>query len=247
MLELKECKMNHVELCAKINELREMEGNRKTIREDNLLTKIRKEVNILQELKLKSKEYFQESTYINSRGKEYPTFLISIKGLEWLRDNNIHDVKAYSEIIKELNPNYEMEHINIAPNYIRKELLIHKILLAWFDENQIKTQYPVLDYRLDYYIPDCYLIIEYDEESGHKDKEKDNKRMNEIIDYLYWNEFSKNPDVSYNEIEEYKNKKEDVIQVIRIKEFEEEKGLNELFEFLTGDVRYYSKLENLIR
>ena len=126
-------------------------------------------------------------------------------------------------------------------------MLINKILLAWFEEGQIKSQYPVLNYRLDYYIPDCYLVIEYNEATGHKDIEKDDKRKEDIINYLYWNEFAKNPNVSYDEVELYENKKEDVIEFIRIKEFEEEKGLNELFEFLTGDVKWSSKLKNLNR
>ena len=244
MLELKECKINHVELCSKINELREMEGNRKTMREDNFLTKIRKEINVMQELELKSKEYFQESTYTNSRGKKYPTFLISIKGLEWLRDNNIHDVKAYSEAIKELNPSYNQEYINIASTNTRKELLINQILLAWFNKDQIKTQYPVLNYKLDYYIPDVQLVIEYDELTGHKDKIKDKNRMDEIVDVLY-EEWAKGTDE--DDYEKYQNNKYDIIEVIRIKEGEEHKGLNELFEYLTGDVKYYSRLDNLTR
>ena len=75
----------------------------------------------------------------------------------------------------------------------------------------------------------------------------DNKRKEDIINYLYWNEFAKDPDVSYDDVELYENRKEDVIEFIRIKEFEEEKGLNELFEFLTGDVKWSSKLKNLNR
>ena len=38
-----------------------------------------------------------------------------------------------------------------------------------------------LDYKLDYYIPDCYLVIEYNEATGHKDIEKDNKYLFKII------------------------------------------------------------------
>lgn len=255
MLELKECKMNHVELCDKINELREMEGNRKTIERADLLKKIIKEINVMKELKLESEEYFQESTYINTRGKEYPTFLISIKGLEWLRDNNIHDVKAYSEAIKELNSSYSQEYINIASTNTRKELLINKILLAWFNESQIKTQYTVLNYRLDYFIPSCKLIIEYDEESGHKDKEKDNKRMNEILNYIFdkWKHAESKEDYKFYDEDDWAERENDnlkpneIFTVIRIKEFEEEKGLNELFEFLTGDKKWASKLINLNR
>lgn len=243
----KEISMNHVELCELINKLREEEGNNKVLLSKNLLAKIRKEVETMKTLGIKAEEYFIKSKYKDKKGEMRPTFLISIKGLEWLRDNNIQDVKAYSYAIKTLNPDYKATHINIASTAIRKEILINKILLAWFEEDQIKSQYQVLNYRLDYYVPDCYLIIEYDESTGHKDIGKDNKRKKDIIDYLYWNEFAKDPDVSYDEVELYKNRKEDRIEFIRIKEFEEEKGLNELFEFLTGDIKWASKLENLNR
>ena len=239
--------MNHVELCELINKLREEEGKRKQLDKSDLLKKIKKEVSAMESLGLRAEEYFIKSKYKDIKGELRPTFLITIKGLEWLRDNNIHDVRAYSHAIKILNPNYKVEHINIASTATRKEVLINKILLAWFEEDQIKSQYPVLNYRLDYYIPDCYLVIEYDEASGHKDIEKDNKRKEDIIDYLYWNEFAKDPDVPYDDVELYENRKEDRIEFIIIKEFEEEKGLNELFEFLTGDVRWSSKLENLNR
>lgn len=255
MLELKECKMNHVQLCAKINELRKMEGNRKTIDKSDLLKKITKEVKTLQTLGFNTEEYFKSNEYKDKSGKMNRTYEISIKGLEWLRDNNIHDVRAYSHAIKELNPNYEIEHINIASTHIRKELLIHKILLAWFDENQIKTQYTVLNYRLDYFIPSCKLIIEYDEESGHKDKEKDNKRMNEILNYIFdkWKHAESKEDYKFYDEDDWAERENDnlkpneIFTVIRIKEFEEEKGLNELFEFLTGDKKWASKLINLNR
>lgn len=242
----KHIEMKSNELNDLLNGWRAEEGKGK-VRHNNLLTKIRKEVETIKSLGLEGEEYFIESTYKDKQGKTQPAFLITIKGLEWLRDNNIHDVNAYSCAIKTLNPNYKLEYINVASTATRKEVLINKILLAWFEECQIKSQYPVLNYRLDYYIPDCYLVIEYDEVTGHKDIEKDNKRKEDIINYLYWNEFAKNPDESYDDVELYENRKEDVIKFIRIKEFEEEKGLNELFEFLTGDVKWASKLENLNR
>lgn len=126
MLELKECKMNHVELCDKINELRKQEGNRKIMREDNFLTKIRKEVNILQELKLKdSLLNFKESTYINTRGKEYSTYEMNRDGIlqmcasesVYVRAKMIEYINTLEEqvsemdrlILKSLDPNLTKE------------------------------------------------------------------------------------------------------------------------------------------
>ena len=231
----KEIKMNHVELCELINKLRAEEGNTKKLMTKNLLAKIRKEVETLKSLGLNNRLNFKPVEYKDNKGEMRPTYLISVKGLEWLRDVNVHDVRAYNEAIKFLDPNYNQEYIHIAPTYIRKELLIYQVLLAWFNENQIKTQYPVLDYKVDYYIPDCNLIIEYDEVSGHKDKEKDDKRMKEILNYLF-EEWKNKPEIDDCDLK-YFNTPEKAFYVIRIKEGEENKGLTELFELIV-DIEY---------
>ena len=151
MLELKECKMNHVELCAKINELRKMEGNKKIMREDNFLTKIRKEVNILQELKLKdSLLNFKESTYINTRGKEYPTYEMNKDGIlqmcasesVYVRAKMIEYINTLEEqvseldrlILKSLDPNLTKEE-RIEIERRRAELSKERDEKAsWFDD-----------------------------------------------------------------------------------------------------------------
>ena len=151
MLELKECKMNHVELCGKINELRKMEGNRKELREDNFLTKIRKEVNILQELKLKdSLLNFKESTYINTRGKEYPTYEMNKDGIlqmcasesVYVRAKMIEYINTLEEqvseldrlILKSLDPNLTKEE-RIEIERRRAELSKERDEKAnWFDD-----------------------------------------------------------------------------------------------------------------
>lgn len=151
MLELKECKMNHIELCVKINELREMEGNRKELREDNFLTKIRKEVNILQELKLKdSLLNFKESTYINTRGKEYPTYEMNRDAIlqmcasesVYVRAKMIEYINTLEEqvseldrlILKSLDPNLTKEE-RIEIERRRAELSKERDEKAnWFDD-----------------------------------------------------------------------------------------------------------------
>ena len=90
------------------------------------------------------------------------------------------------------------------------------------------------------------IIIEYDEFDTHRNKYvEDCKRMEEITDYLF-EEWRNDPDGDAYDQQKF-TKKEQIFKVVRIKEFEEEKGLNELFEFLTDDVRICSKLKNLKR
>lgn len=235
-----EITMTSLEVVDLINKFREEEGNRALLTHPHFMRDIRKEIKDLENFGIK------KSTYKDKQNKERPCYILNYECINYLKNNSKHDIPAYCYMLDKINGNET--NIEIMPATLtRKELLIKQVLLAWFDENQIYEQYPILNYRVDYYIPDCDLIIEYDEASGHKDIEKDNKRKEDIIDYLYWNKFAKDPYVPYDDVELYKNRKEDVIEFIRIKEYEENKGLNELFEYLTLDVRYASKLVNLNR
>lgn len=107
-----EIKMNHVEVTELINRFRELEGNRKTLRPDSLLDKIRKEVKTMKELKLKnSLRNILESTYVNSRGKEYPTFIMNRDGIlqmcasesVFVRAKIIEYINALENKLKELS------------------------------------------------------------------------------------------------------------------------------------------------
>lgn len=151
MLELKECKMNHVELCAKINELREMEGNRKTIERADLLKKIIKEINVMKELKLEnSLGNFSESTYTNSRGKKYPTYIMNRDAIlqmcasesVYVRAKMIEYINTLEEqvseldrlILKSLDPNLTKEE-RIEIERRRAELSKERDEKAsWFDD-----------------------------------------------------------------------------------------------------------------
>lgn len=252
ILKNEEVRINSVELVELINKFRKTEGNGKELKHKTFLEKIRKEVNTLQSLGFDVDKYFKSTSYINSQNKEQPCCEVTIKGLEWLRDNSKHDVRAYIYAIQQLDPNYKQEVINIAATGTRKELLINQVLLAWFNKEQIKTQYPVLNYRIDYFIPDVDLIIEYDEKYHKYYHEEDKKRMDAILNELFikWKNAESKEDYEFFseddwfERETY-TKPSQQFKVIRIKEFEEYKGLNELFEYLTGDVKCASILENL--
>lgn len=248
----KEVRMTSLEVVKLINNFRREEGNEVELLHKNFLEKIRKEIKSLKQADYDVDKYFKFTSYTDVNGKERPCYEITIKGLELLRDSSKHDVRAYIYAIQQLNPNYKQEVINIAATSTRKELLINQVLLAWFDKEQIKTQYPVLNYRIDYFIPDVDLIIEYDEEHHKYHHEEDEKRMDAILNELFrkWKSAKSKDDYEFFSEDDWVEREtytrpSQQFTVIRIKEFEEYKGLNELFEYLTGDVKYASRLENL--
>lgn len=237
-----EITMTSLEVVDLINKFREEEGNKGAVRHDNFMASIRKEIKSLENAGIKKDEY------VDKQNQQRPYYILNYECINYLKNNSKHDISAYCYMLEKLGG--DKVNLEILPaTSTRKELLIDKILLAWFDKEQIYRQYPVLNYRLDYYIPDCNLIIEYDESSGHKNKEKDNKRMQEILEFLI-QEWVNDPESDGYDVDRYisgKFKLNDIITVIRIEEFKEERGLNELFEFLTGDVKGASKLVNLNR
>ena len=64
--------------------------------------------------------------------------------------------------------------------YVRPEYDFLKILKDTFPKSKIQSQMPILNYRVDYYIPEGRIIVEYDEEPYKYKIEKDEIRMLEI-------------------------------------------------------------------
>lgn len=125
MLELKECKMNHVELCAKINELRKMEGSKKELAKSDLLKKIRKEVGTMKTLGIFNEGNFSLAEYKDKKGEMRPTYIMNKDGIlqmcasesVYVRAKMIEYINSLEDqisemdklILKSLNPNLTQE------------------------------------------------------------------------------------------------------------------------------------------
>ena len=127
-----EIRINHVELCELINKLRTEEGNRKELARDNFYKKIAKEVKTIKELSLtNSLVNFYESTYTNSRGREYPTFLMNKNGAlqmalgesVYVRAKILEYIESLERKLKEQDiPSYQIDdRINRAKAWIKEE------------------------------------------------------------------------------------------------------------------------------
>ena len=106
---------------------------------------------------------FIVSSYINKRNREDPCMKRSIKGYESLREKYKYKIRSARFEYKMLNE-----------------------LCDFFDELHIKyiKQYYVLSYKIDLFLPDYNLSVEYDEDQ-HKFKQKyDKNRENNIKDIL---------------------------------------------------------------
>ena len=117
--------MNHVELCELINKLRAEEDNRKEVSTDNLLKKIRKEVETMKSLGLEGAVNFYGATYLDKQGKERPTYEMNRDGI--LQMASSESVYVRAKII---------EYINALENKLKEQDQKKDLLLAIYDGGQ---------------------------------------------------------------------------------------------------------------
>ena len=97
------------------------------------------------------------SYYKATNGKLNPYYILSKKGSSILKTKYTYSA---------MSPRFEFKFDNML-----KEM---------FPSKKIFTQYPILNYRIDFFMPDVNIIIEYDEEQHKYSKTEDVKRINEI-------------------------------------------------------------------
>jgi very-short-patch-repair endonuclease len=107
------------------------------------------------------KNDFIQSTYTNPRGKVYPCYLISEKGRQVMLDKY---------------------RLRISPASLERALA--EWLEIFFPNERIERQYPVLGYRIDFYMKDLGICIEYDEKEHVYKLDADLKRQREIQEEL---------------------------------------------------------------
>lgn len=99
------------ELVDIINEFRKKEGNKTELRHDSFMEKIKKEIETLKSLNINSLQNFSESTYINSRGKQYSCFELN-------RDGMLQMLNSESAYVRYKT----IEYINNLEDKLKKQL-----------------------------------------------------------------------------------------------------------------------------
>ena len=114
--------------------------------------------NILRE---NMEEYFIKSNYKDKQDKIWPCYLATKKGCELLLTKRSINKKAFIDYMKEYFNENNITYFEIT----RKEVEFIKELEDALEPFGIKgkKQYHILRYRIDYYIPNLNIAIEYDE------------------------------------------------------------------------------------
>lgn len=176
----KEIRMTSVEVTEMINQFREMEGNKSELQHKHLMEKLRKELNVLE----LGQQCFILLSYKDKKGEIRPCYSINKDGLKHLIDMT----KSRDRI--PLQKAYEF----LGGDYT-KVVCIDRFETTFFNKLsdtlsalniELETQFNVLSYRVDGYIADYNLVIEYDEAQHFVEpqKSKDEKREREIIEAI---------------------------------------------------------------
>lgn len=108
------------------------------------------------------KKHFIISKYKSSRGRYETECILDEEGLNLL--------------------NYKFGFSVMSPRF---EIKFKNLLQELFVGLKIIHQYFIDGYKLDFFIPDLNMIIEYDEDHHKYTSEQDRNRMNIIIDTMY--------------------------------------------------------------
>lgn len=180
----KELRTNSVEVCELINEFRELEGGRSELTHSDLMKKIRKELEVLKLQGYGDQQNFVPSEYIDKKGEVRLCYLLNKEGLKMLSDaTTSSDKKAIQNAYESAGGSYSEIYCRnrFEVDFFNKLSVVLGVLNI-----ELQTQYSVLKYRVDGYLPKHNVVIEYDERhhSNCNQKSEDVKRELEIIDEL---------------------------------------------------------------
>ena len=151
-------------------------------------------------------KYFIKSTYKDKKGESRKEYLLTEEGKEIIENKFKYNTR---------NARFEYKFYNL--------------LKEFFPNENIICQMPVLDYRVDFYLPFANIIVEYDEKHHKYSSEKDEIRIKEIRKEIM-RKISQGIPLFEGDEAEYSPwlKDRDILHVIRVNEGEEIKGIREI-------------------
>lgn len=174
-------KISTIKLIDMINEVRKEDG-RSEYGHQTLMSKVRVEYERQRRFGNSKKYAYDEVPYLNKVGVEKPSYMLDKNWLSYLRNvitNN--DRSVYQKA-------YEMlggEKFEIICNTRFEDTFINKLTKTLSSMGiEISRSHPFEGYRVDAYLPEYNLIVEYDEEF-HESKlniVEDLERENKILD-----------------------------------------------------------------
>ena len=141
--------------------------------------------NVLRDIRTMLEELYSEKgipnfgdTYLNEQnGQKYPVFnLPKQECLTLLHGYKFMSNEAYAKVVD------YFKDVEITAKFVRKEYSFGEdVIKKLFNDYTVISQFSVLGkYKLDWYVPELKLAIEFDEQHHKSNRVKDSKRQKEI-------------------------------------------------------------------
>lgn len=189
----------------------------------DIVKKIRHFIKVFPDL---NNSAFTIDTYIAGNGQRQPMYNMTKHGFELLVSSfkTGKSLKITKDLIDKFQDlNYNFTYIE------RDECAFGRLLKDTFSNATIIEQLPVLNYRVDFYIEEGKVIVEYDEAHHQYQQDEDEKRINEIRKEIMRKISIGNPLYEGQEACEspWLNDK-DILTVVRVKKGEEGIAINQI-------------------
>ena len=155
--------------------------------------------------------YFTGCIYLNGQKKEQPKFEMGLNGFCLLTDSwsfsRGKNALVKAQILTEFGESFAV----VGSLRSRPEDSFYEMLKEFLHMDEVVRQFPVSLWRVDFYLPDYGLIIEYDEDQHFSaNARKQDKEREEGVRQFFRSEF------------------DDIVDIVRVKRGEEIKGLSEI-------------------
>lgn len=155
--------------------------------------------------------YFMGREYTTSQNKKQPMFEMGLNGFCLLTDtwgySRGKSALTKAQILSEFGESFSV----VGSIRSRPEDCFYEMLKEFLHLDKIVRQFPVSLWRVDFYLPDYGLIIEYDEEQHFSaSARKQDEEREEGVRKFFRSEF------------------DDIVNIVRVKRGEEIKGISKI-------------------
>ena len=155
--------------------------------------------------------YFRNLEYTNKQNKKQPVFEMGLNGFCLLTDtwgySRGKSALTKAQILSEFGESFAV----VGSLRSRPEDCFHEMLKEFLHMDKVLRQFPVSLWRVDFYLPDYGLIIEYDEDQHFSPiaRKQDEEREKGVREF-------------------FRSEFDDIVNIVRVKRGEEIKGLSEI-------------------
>lgn len=130
--------------------------------------------------------YFEESSYTSPQNKVLPMYVMGVDGFQILSSSPSMSRGKSAETKARLLNDFGSECFVVHQKTSRSEDLFFEMLREFAPDQHIKRQFPVNGKKVDFYLEQTGIFIEYDEEQHFSlsAQEKDSERWESIAEFV---------------------------------------------------------------